>query len=317
MIDDKKLEIIELYKNKVSIKNIALKMGCSSYPIRRILNNYDLIRKVKRKHKQVNRAIIQQIIKMHEADVACGDIASELKVDIWTVNYHLRKNNIKPKNLVSNEKASVSNEFSFKNMTKEKAFILGVIFGDGHVAADRITIYGSKKDIDTLNKINVVFESKCSIFEDKRSDNGIYLRINKKKLSEELRNDFQLKSNKSNSLVFPSLEENFIPAFVSGFLAADGSIMMCDKKRNYLRICFGSCTYSFLKNIQKYFCNILNIKENKIVTKNPKGISKKPMYYVIFNCSNAEKICKYLYDNTTEITRSDRKFQVYLDYLQN
>jgi len=315
VIDDKEKEIIELYKNKVSIKNIGLKMGCSSYPIRRILGNHNLIRKVQRKHKQVNKNIIQQIISMHENDIACGDIAIELNLDIWTVNYHLRKNNIKPKNLVSNEKTSVSNEFSFKEMTKEKAFALGVIFGDGHVG-EKITIYGSKKDIDILNKINSTVGGKCKIILDKRTENSLYIHLNKTKLAKELQNDFQLKSNKSDNIIFPKLNEEFVPAFISGFLAADGSIFIADKKRGYLRITFSSCSLVFLESIQNLLCNGIGIKKNNITKTKPKNQYAKKMFYcLIFNGQNAVKVCQYLYDNTTPETRSDRKFQVYLDHI--
>src|SRR5690606_7589788 len=102
----------------------------------------------------------EKIIWMYQNNIAIADIKERLGYSAWAIRYTLKKLGFIPKRLVSNKKTLISNEFSFLDYTPKKCFALGVIFGDGHVGKNDVTIYSSLKDIDIINSINELFDNK-------------------------------------------------------------------------------------------------------------------------------------------------------------
>jgi hypothetical protein len=211
----------------------------------------------------------------------------------------------------------INSEFSFNYLNKEKAFCLGVIFGDGHVDNYKIVIYSSNKD-EVLNNINnSLFYNKLKIFNDKRN-NGTYINLYKKTLCDELRNIYKLNSNKSKTLIFPTnIDDRFMPFFISGYLAADGSISCFDcskyNKGLHLRVCFTSCSNNFLIGLRDF----IN-KKTKIYSKIYKqNRNKNYIYNLSYNYGKALIVCNYIFKNTNKYLRCKRKYDNYKIFVKN
>jgi hypothetical protein len=174
-------------------------------------------------------------------------------------------------------------------------------------------------DMDILQKVSSLVGEKFKIvkYNSRKAPQGY---IYSKKVCNELVELFSLCSNKSDKLVFPKLEDNLMPAFISGYLAADGciSIYQSKYKAKYSTLTFYSCSHQYLIDL----CNFIEAKT--LVTGNlyernrskMKGhLGHKPLFTLGYNWTKAEKVCKYIFDNTAQATRSDRKYKKYYDFM--
>ena len=87
----------------------------------------------------ISKDKLKHIIKLWEKGYATRDISNITNLTYNIVLYHLKKNNCKPHGYFNNNSSIISNNFTFKNISPEKSFLLGVVFGDGHVSKNRIT----------------------------------------------------------------------------------------------------------------------------------------------------------------------------------
>lgn len=307
---------IKLYtEGNKSIRAISKIVGVSYTIMRKFLISKNLVKRVEHKNEIITKEDIYKAAEMHKNNIAIVDIADALGYSSYTITYSLNKIGINPKNLVSDKKTKISNNFTFLDFTPEKCFVLGLIYGDGHVDKSDIKIYSNTKDIDNLNTINALFGNKLSIVKDKRSENAISIKISKKILCNELREKFGLVSNKSDKLIFPKIPEKMYTYFISGFLAADGSINVYTNEHSTLDfyIIMQSCSFDFIKSIHDIIHKNLNIKCT-IQERNPVGISKKAQYIIKYSDTAGLKVCDYILANTTELTRCNRKYLNYMKY---
>lgn len=116
--------------------------------------------------------------------------------------------------------------------TPSKAYILGILFADGHNCVDKdlVKLELQERDIDILEKINFELESNRDLkFSDKRSKNPNWqntyrLSIYNKHISQTLENKGMIQ-NKSLVLDFPKwLDKNLYSHFIRGFIDGDGHI---------------------------------------------------------------------------------------------
>ena len=124
----------------------------------------------------------------------------------------------------------VNPDFTLLDLNFEKAYLLGLIYGDGHVGKNN-SIEICSSDLDVIESINRIFNYKLSITKKTKTARSIY--INSKKLSNELRNNYALKSKKSDNITFPNIDEKFVPHFLSGEIAADGSFSYRKIKKDF------------------------------------------------------------------------------------
>lgn len=308
-------EILKLYceENK-STKTIANILNYSLNEVRAVLLKHNVMRHVKHENKIITIEDKLKAIELNKNNIAVTDIAKQLGYSRFVIRHTLKENGLKPNGLISDQKTKVSNKFSFLDFTLEKCFVLGLIYGDGHVDNNHFTIYSSTHDIDCLQKVNALFGNVHSIKKDIRSRNAISITINKKKLCDELRDNFGLVSNKSDKLIFPNIPEEMYSAFISGFIAADGSVSYYEKI-NSLRLSIYSCSKIFLDRIGDIIAQNTKIVSNKY-SKNPNanGISKKEIFIISARDNNALLACNYIFKNSTEMTRGNRKYSNYIKY---
>ncbi|MBI2151214.1 LAGLIDADG family homing endonuclease [Candidatus Woesearchaeota archaeon] len=204
------------------------------------------------------------------------------------------------------------------------AYILGFTCSDGN-------IHGKTLAWDLSNK----FESNKKLLEYmNQAMNSNYL-IEKRKQSYRLRisnsvllEDIQklgILPNKSKTIIFPDVPNQFLRDFIRGVLDGDGWITVRNRKnRNEISIGFSSASIKFMEElVNRLDKNILlsnhNLRERKKTSK--KGVNS--IYFQLdYYSQNAYNLIRFLYDNlNTEDLYLDRKFEkqilarkIYLEY---
>lgn len=255
----------------------------------------------------------KEIINLYlEQKLSTNKIGKIFEASSETIRNILIRNNITIRE--GKETNKLSTKFTFSKMTNEKAFILGLIYGDGSISNRQDYISITSGDLDLLEKTQKTLGNKFKIKKSKIGNYYIGI-IYSHKLCEELYELFKVTNNKSDKLIFPKLEENFYPYFISGYLATDGCISV-NKKDKLLITSFYSCAKEFIIDLNKLLCAKTDQKLRTIYErKNIKGhFGTKPLYTLTFNGSKAEKICKYIFLNTDEQNISDRKYNIYKNF---
>ena len=110
-----------------------------------------------------------------------------------------------------------------------------------------------------------------------------------------------------NVCISEKIPETMLKHFIRGFFDGDGCIT---DTQGYPHITFSSGSEQFLKQLTKIFLKL----GVKLQSKND-----IPLIYnnnqISYFCSNAMKILKWLYEDSTPLTRLDRKYDKYLTYL--
>jgi len=210
----------------------------------------------------------------------------------------------------------------FDELNDLQCYILGLIFGDGCVH------YNPKKykyattivsnDMDILESANQLFGGKFPITKRKKAK-AFNLVVNSKHLCQELINKFQLQSPKSNNLIWPTLPQKMYPLFVSGLLSTDGCVRIDQRRKDQpcgIEFSYSSNCLEFVKRLRSHLSKTLNIDETghiKTLKRNKKR--KNSNYSLRYSGTNAISVLNWIYQNTTPLTRCQRKYDIYQNYL--
>lgn len=312
-------EIINLNKTK-SLREIAKEFKVSSDNIKKIIENngHKIINHKAGRKPLFSKEKIVKIINLYCNELkSTAEISKHLNCASETIRNILIKNNIELRN--KHEAIKIKTKFSFYPMTKEKSFLLGLIYGDGSISNRKCYVSITSGDLDILEKTQKILGNKFKIRKKKNSNcyEGI---IHSVKIADELYNLFQLSNNKSDKLVFPKLEDEFYPAFISGYLATDGCISI-KKKDSYLYLGFYSCSNEHLHQLNNYLCNKIQIPNRNIIWNNKNSntnrFGNKPIYSLSFNGKFAIKACDFIFNKLNDQLWCDRKYDIYKNYISN
>jgi uncharacterized protein YuzE len=109
------------------------------------------------------------------------------------------------------------------------------------------------------------------------------------------------------------------PFFISGLLSTDGCIRIDARRKNKMcgiEFSYSSNCLDFIEKLRSHLSNILYLEDKnhiKIMKANKKR--KNPNYALRYTGANANKIINYIYQNTDKLTRCERKYDLYQNYL--
>lgn len=200
-----------------------------------------------------------------------------------------------------------------------QSYVLGLIFGDGCVHYNPIkykyAVTLTSNDMDILQSAQKVFGDQFQIRK-RKTAKAYNLVVNSKHVCQELISKFNLQSPKSNNLIFPKLPDDMYSFFISGLLSTDGCIEI---RKNYIgKPCAITFSYSsncldFIEKLQSYLIERLNITKTTI--KQNKTKRKNINYSLRYSGNQAATILEFIYKDTNELTRCDRKYKIYTDHL--
>ncbi len=203
----------------------------------------------------------------------------------------------------------IDKDWSFIILNKEKAWLLGLIFGDGHVDKYVTRIYSG--DLEVLNKVNKLFFDKLTI--SKRKESNTYnIAICSKKIADELHDIYFLKNNKSSNIEFPYfINDEFWNHFIRGLFDSDGSFGIHKPRKNaqYLRFQYATCS----KNMAYFLNDVLNKKLNltiKVAERQQRGNWSK-QYHINMIGSSAIKLGYLIYEGVSKNILLNRKYEIW------
>lgn len=262
----------------------------------------------------LNDDLVNEIINQYENGEPILKISKKYGVNTRKISDTLRENNIKVR---SRRKFFYDESFFEKIDTKLKAYWLGFLFADGCVRdvkggyvvkiklseLDETHLTSLLKHIGSNQEELRTEKSKFKGLNNKEyQSTGKVLLINSKKMVKDLIN-LGCVQNKTNNIIFPEINDEFIPSFILGYFDGDGCItQQKNKGKIYYHITFTSGSEYFLDEVKKILLNF-----------GIKSISKynyKTFYRLqISNKLDLLKLKEYFYnDNNFCLERKKIKF---------
>lgn len=245
------------------------------------------------------------------------ELSKKLNKHPVTIRKIASNNNIKLKR----HKIIYEYENFFKKWSIEMAYVLGFIAADGCVMLKKrnggiVEITLSIKDLEHLKKIKKIINcpQKISIKKTNFGTIACRLSIGSIVMAKDLIS-LGIIQKKSLNLEFPkNIKKKYISHFIRGYLDGDGCLELIKRNNspNLNLRCSILGTIKFLTFIKQYY-------SNKIYKKNIGSIYKiNNIYCLSYSGINSSKsFCDWLYSESTENIRLDRKFYIYNKFIEN
>lgn len=196
--------------------------------------------------------------------------------------------------------------WSFFPLTPEKAWLLGLIYGDGSLRNDGRTITVTSGDCDVIDNINHLFGDNLSISSPAPTYRAITLHSGR--LWKELNASFALVPNKSRILCYPELPDEMKPHFVRGLLDSDGCWYLDTRNpQKKLKFSYVSLSLPFITSLRLDLINHVGVSKQR-------NVHKGSGYIVDYSNKDALAIGRWLYADSTPETRCGRKFAIWSQF---
>jgi len=201
------------------------------------------------------------------------------------------------------------NENIFDLLAFESAWALGFIAADGCIESDNCYSI-CQAEIEPLEKIKkIIGTTKPIEFRINTGySNGPYYRLRINCVKHVLAmSKFNLTPKKSLTLNLPILPDKYFWHFVRGYFDGDGSIYKLKRKRKVSISFIGAIP--FITSLKESISKKLSIFEPKT------DMYHKNVARVTWSAKeDVKNIGKAIYENSTDATRLDRKYQRYINY---
>ena len=235
-------------------------------------------------------------------------LGKEFNCSYPTIRNLLNKHKIKSR---GHKQGYPRDEFYFNKIdTEEKAYWLGFLYADGCVHSNNYEISVNITDKEHIEKFKAAikaFNHNITEIQDKRFQNAKTLyqfSIKDKQLHQDLIKWGCIPQKSLLINKIPNIPRDYVSHFLRGYFDGDGSLHYLRGTNNY-RISFVG-TKDFLNDIQKELQTNVSLQSN---------IAGKAYVLQIAGRRQIERILNYLYNNSKENNRLNRKYQKYLDYL--
>ena len=235
-------------------------------------------------------------------------LGKEFNCSYPTIRNLLNKHKIKSR---GNKQGYPRDEFYFNKIdTEEKAYWLGFLYADGCVHSNNYEISVNITDKEHIEKFKTAikaFNHNITEIQDKRFQNAKILyqfSIKDKQLHQDLIKWGCIPQKSLLINKIPNIPRDYVSHFLRGYFDGDGSLHYLRGTNNY-RISFVG-TKDFLNDIQKELQTNVSLQSN---------IAGKAYVLQIAGRRQIERILNYLYNNSKENNRLNRKYQKYLDCL--
>ena len=258
---------------------------------------------------RTNEQVAYIINKYLNENYTLKQLGREFNCSYGTIRNLLNKHKI---NSRGNKQGFPRDEFYFNKIdTEEKAYWLGFLYADGcvHTNKNEISInITDKEHIEKFKRAIKALNHKITSTEDKRFKKAKTLyqfSIKDKQLHEDLIKWGCIPQKSLLLKKIPNIPRDYVSHFLRGYFDGDGSLHYLQGTNNY-RISFVG-TKDFLTEVQKELQTKVSLQGN---------IAGKAFVLQISGRKQVERILKYLYKDSKESIRLNRKYQRYLDRLE-
>lgn len=309
--------ISDYFKTELKVKDIAEKYNLCRHSIRNIILRNNLVLREK-----VTTEITNNIILDYKNGITNKKISQKYNLNRGTIQQTLKRNNVKLKNQnETSRKHKLLNENYFSNIdSKEKAYVLGLLFADGYINKNGFGIALKEEDKEILEKISYIIYGKVVLGYRKEKaikylNNRIYNSKPQYRLEivSNIMKDDLIKNgcvgNKTYKIRLPELEnKDLYKSFIRGYFDGDGCL--CVPKSNK-----GNITFSLTSNVN--FCNDIKDYVNENLNVNMKsGIRYDNIgYNRLTGALQVIRFMNWLYDDSEIFLK--RKFEIFNNYLNN
>ena len=250
---------------------------------------------------------------MYLGGMTLKEVGVHLNISYWTVLDRLKRAGVR-----KTIKHSI-NHNSFNDFNVNSCYWAGFIAADGNIHSKHksVGIELSEKDSEHLRKIcRYVGRDTKLWFRERKLNNKkfkmVSVSLQSKQIVDDLYNNFSIVQNKSFILKSPqNMPKKFNKHFVRGFVDGDGSIGWHKHNKNP-RIHVISGSYDILEWI------VGTIKEETKKCSNVLVHKRKDnnIYNFEINGKQTYKVLDWLYHNSDETIRLDRKYKRFIEYLK-
>ncbi|MRH42489.1 endonuclease [Aquibacillus halophilus] len=185
------------------------------------------------------------MIEMYKNGYSTTEIGDLANVSSRYVSSVLTKNDVQKRPHGSWKRKYQLNEDYFKTWSNNMVYILGFFVADGNIPRDAQTVSISQKEKYILEDIKKEMGSDHPLYKNKNT--GVYiLNFNSKVMKQDLMQLHGITPNKSTSIEFPFVPEEYMSHFIRGYFDGDGFI-------NYPKyfISFVDGSYSFMISLRE------------------------------------------------------------------
>ncbi|WP_158290435.1 LAGLIDADG family homing endonuclease [Halobacillus salinus] len=188
----------------------------------------------------------QEIKQMYESGERTVVIAEMANVSPRYIRDILKKEKVEMRERGSRKRKYKVNEHFFKTWSNNMAYILGFFAADGYIASNLQLVSFAQKEKYILEEIRKEMDSEHPITLNPKTKVHV-MNINSKIMKNDLMQIHGMTSEKSNTLVFPNIPEEYVSHFVRGYFDGDGYVNL---DKYYVSIVSGS--HEFLKELENY-----------------------------------------------------------------
>lgn len=240
-----------------------------------------------------------KISKSYLSGKSCYELAKEYNCTPTHIHYILKKTNTPRRSLSEASYIYTHNKDYFKKIdTQEKAYILGLLYADGNISKNVLSISLQEKDKHILETIKACLSYTGPLRSVKKSGNRSpqwNLYITSTTLVKDLLTH-GLFPNKGFHLTFPQISYNLCKHFIRGYFDGDGCIYSNPKNQDYLVSMVS--TKEVLEYIRDIFIHELGLSRTKLY--NPPKVKDKNLYILTYQGRNNVKLLRgFLYKNAT------------------
>lgn len=228
------INIVNLYQQGMTQPEIAKIYGCCASTISSILIKMNV--ETRSGGSRITKEDISKMCEMYRSGALLKDIARHFNINITTVSKNLNKNGI----AVDRYTYHFNEHFFDQIDTEYKAYILGLLWADGHNCVKRgsIILELQEQDKDLLSQINIITQNerplRLQTLHDKNEKwQNQYRLVLQSKYTSSVLESYGMLQNKSLVLEFPKcVPEYFYSSFILGYFDGDGSISLSNNNKS-------------------------------------------------------------------------------------
>lgn len=254
--------------------------------------------------------IEKQIISYYSDGYGTCELSKIFLLNRCTVLEILKRNGITPKRITRPYKNKYDIHF-FSSYTYDSCYWAGFIFADGNIHSKKkcLQIGLASKDQCLLHQFKKSIKSSAPLYNDNK---GLAkkITISGKWYAEALENNFNVIPQKTFKGTFPKqMPSKYHPDFLRGYFDGDGSIYI---NKNNIPIIYFTGNVQVISYIRDLCLNYIGVSSDTFARLCP----NKTVVQFCLSGKKAFSILKWMYNNSNENTRLNRKYIRYLEAIK-